>query len=149
MATIKSFTDLQQSKKLAEILPLESADMRYGYIAPYEFSDRMYEGDYDDVPYPKDFMKKNPNFSEDEYDGEFPCWSLAALLNVLPKDEGIDCSISFGYYNGEGEYIEKWLCAFEKEGETTDDFIIETIGGENPVDACYNMILKLNKLNLL
>ena len=29
MATIKSFTDLQQSKKLAEILPIESADMYY------------------------------------------------------------------------------------------------------------------------
>ena len=27
MATIKSFTDLEQSKKLAEILPLETADM--------------------------------------------------------------------------------------------------------------------------
>lgn len=28
MATIKSYTDLEQSKKLAEILPLESADMK-------------------------------------------------------------------------------------------------------------------------
>ena len=27
MATIKAFTDLEQSKKLAKILPLESADM--------------------------------------------------------------------------------------------------------------------------
>ena len=32
MATIKSFTSLEQSKKLAEILPLESADM-YWYLA--------------------------------------------------------------------------------------------------------------------
>ena len=29
MATIKSFTTLEQSKKLTEILPLESADMMY------------------------------------------------------------------------------------------------------------------------
>jgi len=29
MATIKAFTDLEQSKKLAEILPSESADMEY------------------------------------------------------------------------------------------------------------------------
>ena len=28
MATIKSYTDIEQSRKLAEILPLESADMR-------------------------------------------------------------------------------------------------------------------------
>lgn len=30
MATIKSYTDIEQSKKLAEILPTESADMCYG-----------------------------------------------------------------------------------------------------------------------
>ena len=29
MATIKSYSDLEQSLKLAEILPLESADMYY------------------------------------------------------------------------------------------------------------------------
>ena len=32
MATIKSYTDIEQSKKLAEILPLESADMGYNGI---------------------------------------------------------------------------------------------------------------------
>ena len=31
METIKSYTDIEQSKKLAEILPLDSADMYYGY----------------------------------------------------------------------------------------------------------------------
>ena len=29
MATIKSYTDIEQSRKLAKILPIESADMRY------------------------------------------------------------------------------------------------------------------------
>ena len=29
METIKSYSDLQQSKKLADILPLESADMKW------------------------------------------------------------------------------------------------------------------------
>lgn len=33
---MKTYTDIKQSKKLAEILPIESADMRYGYIAPYD-----------------------------------------------------------------------------------------------------------------
>lgn len=149
MVTIKSHTDLGQSQRLAKILPLESADMCYGYIAPYEFSDRSYEGGYDEIPYPKDFLKKNPNFSENEYDGKHPCWSLAALLDEMPKDKSIDCAISFGYYNGKGEYIEKWICSFEKEGETTDDFIIETTDGDNPIDACYEMILKLHEQNLI
>jgi len=129
MATIKSYTDIGQSRKLAEILPLESADMRYGYIAPYEFSDRMYEGGYDDVPYPKDFMKRNPNFSEDEYDGEYPCWSLAALLNVL-KDYTL-------------QKIDKDVFVIHENKATgTEDC-------DNPVDACYEMILKLHELKML
>ena len=80
---IKSYTSLEQSIKLSKILPLESADMRYGYIAPYDYSDRMYDGGYDEIPYPKDFFIKNPNFSTNEYDGELPCWSLSALLDVI------------------------------------------------------------------
>lgn len=34
MATIKAYTNLEQSKKLAEILPPESADMYYQYALP-------------------------------------------------------------------------------------------------------------------
>lgn len=146
---MKSYTDIEQSKKLAEILPIESADMRYGYIAPYDYSDRMYDGGYDEVPYPKDFLKKNPNFSENEYDGELPAWSITALMSVFPKEEGSCTSISFGYYDANGNYINSWLCCYEKEGESTDDYIIETILADNPVDCCYEMILKLKEQNLL
>lgn len=80
---MKSYTDIEQSRILAEFLPVESADMRYGYIAPYEFSDRKYDGGYDKVAYPKDFFIRCTNFSANEYDGELPCWSLAALINVI------------------------------------------------------------------
>jgi hypothetical protein len=31
---MKSYTDIEQSKKLAEFLPIESADMYYKYILP-------------------------------------------------------------------------------------------------------------------
>ena len=130
MAIIKSYTDLEQSKKLAEILPLESADMSWvsnGLGKPFARTIPI-KGDAEEL---------------------CACWSLAALLDILPKDKSIDCAITFGYYNGKGEYIEKWLCVFEKEGETTDDFIIETIDGSNPVDACVEMILKLHELKLL
>ena len=127
---MKSFTSLEQSSKLAEILPLESADMSWvsnGLGKPFARTIPI-KGDPEEL---------------------CVCWSLAALLNVMPKDESIDCSLSFGYYDGKGEYIEKWLCAFEKEGKTTDNFIIKTIDGDNPVDACVDMIIKLNELKLL
>ena len=141
MATIKAYTDLQQSKKLAEILPIESADMWWSRCTITDFGDGVLKVSYAIEPCN---ISQFRNTRED-----VPCWSLASLLDILPKNEGIDCSISFGYYNGKGEYIEKWLCAFEKEGETTDDFIIETIDGDNPIDACVAMIEKLNELKML
>ena len=53
MATIKSYSDLQQSKKLTEILPFESADYHYiaqgekSYFYPYSLSSDAVK-DYDE-----------------------------------------------------------------------------------------------------
>jgi len=82
----KLCTTLEQSKKLIKLgISADTADMRYGYIAPYDYSDRMFDGGYDEVPYPKDFLKLNADFSENEYESYFPAWSLVALLNIMPK----------------------------------------------------------------
>lgn len=137
MATIKSYTDIEQSKKLAEILPLESADAKYGYIAPYEYSDRIYAAGYDEIPYPIAFIKKDySNFFVEEYDGELPCWSLAALLNVLP--DGTD--IIKEEADTENE---RYMCTVG-----INDDIISTFA-DNPVDACVAMIEKLHNLKML
>ena len=128
----KICTSLEQSKKLIELgIDINTADMRYGYIAPYDYSDRMYDGGYDEIPYPKDFLKKNPNFSVNEYDAELPCWSLAALLDVLP------------YPHLEQNYKGKWCCKTEYADTT---YLWEA---DNPVDACYEMIIKLHEQNII
>ena len=137
MATIKSFTSLEQSRKLAEILPIESADMRYGYIAPYNYSDRMYDGGYDEIPYPKDFLIKNPNFSANEYDAELPCWSLASLLSVLPAECECMSLEHINYGNNHKKYFMSYV-----GGGNTDIY-------DNPVDACVAMIEKLHELKML
>ena len=67
---MKAYTDLNQSKRLAEILPLESADMRYHTISLYN----LYP--CDEIVYTIDFGKPS--------DIDIPCWSLAALYSVLP-----------------------------------------------------------------
>lgn len=72
MAAIKSFTDLEQSKKLAEFLPLESADMYYSYYHNPISGASYYE------EYPIFHMPINKNKS-------LPCWSLTALLKLIPK----------------------------------------------------------------
>lgn len=70
MATIKSYTDISQSKKLAEILPIESTDMCYPKDA--------FECDY----------AKEPVCHYSGIGLAHPCWSLSALLGVIRKTIG-------------------------------------------------------------
>ena len=84
MATIKSYTDIEQSRKLAEILPLQGADMAWcnnslkGVNYVDNFSANLYT------------VKEMQNVFDnalhgwDKYWELIPCWSLAALLDVLP-----------------------------------------------------------------
>ena len=67
---MKSYTDLEQSKKLAEFLPLITADMDYIPIVNLD-------GEY----------SPSVNVWDNEHiidEGWIPSWSLAALLDVLP-----------------------------------------------------------------
>ena len=77
MATIKSYTDIEQSKKLAEFLPLKSADM--GWDVFVDNTTRI-------LPIDDWDLSKNSGGNLKFY----PAWSLAALLAVLPK--GINIS---------------------------------------------------------
>ena len=113
MATIKSFTDLQQSKKLAEFLPLESADFQNKTI------ESNGDEDVDNVSYVI-----------------HPCWSLSALLYVLPNCTDI-------VKEEADTENEKYMCTVGVK-----DDIISTFGN-NPIDACYEMILKLHELKIL
>ena len=153
---MKAYTSLEQSKKLAEILPLESADMRYGYIAPYDYSDRMYDGGYDEVPYPKDFLLKNPNFSANEYDGELPAWSLAALINLLPS-EFTEVTITYKIdirkckFTGNVDMFQIAYCSYKwhEDGVYTWGDMINTEEKEDLLDAAFEMVCWLKENNKL
>ena len=133
MATIKLYTDLQQSKKLAEILPLESADMYY-VAKPDSTNSNMI---------PSDICIPRKTYLDGQAYGEFCAWSLAALLNILHSKAKDIPSLSGGGYK-DGEYISDWCLDYEFEnGDYQKTF------ADNPVDACYEMILKLKELNLL
>ena len=149
---MKSYTDLEQSRKLTNILPIESADMRYGYIAPYDYSDRMYDGGYDEIPYPKDFLIKNPNFSANEYDAELPCWSFTALFGVIPQIN--DWITPHGHKNDKLSQFEPKLCKIWEHSiipsyKVTYGNGLSTDIYDNPVDAAFEMVLKLHELGLL
>ena len=66
---MKSYTDLEQSKKLAEILPLESADMCY----------------IKDKPNIGFLQEEYKEFGDTILQDYYPCWSRAALLTLIPK----------------------------------------------------------------
>ena len=67
---MKSYTNLEQGRKLAEILPLESTDMHWQYIEEDN-------GQLQWFCFPKDFSINQDN--------AVSAWSLTALLNVLPS----------------------------------------------------------------
>ncbi len=128
---MKAYTDLEQSKKLVEILPLESADMHY---------ERAYfEGKQSDW-----FIALGRPIKSDDI---IPCWSLAALLSVLPNNKHITTSVSRGGWQIEPvNYLPNiWWCEYEDDKSLTEF----NTSADNPVDACVDMIIKLNELKML
>lgn len=137
MAVIKSFTDLEQSKKLAEILPLESADMcwtnhYYGTIrSSMTISAKTI----------KEYKELLESFHDStDIDVFYPCWSLAALLGTLPN---VDlCTPTLKMKLNHKYYMELCIDCANHKCISTNDY-------DNPVDACVAMVEKLHKLNLL
>ena len=126
--TMKAYTDINQSKKLAEILPLESADM-YWLNRHIDLTETKYEVFVIDKS--NKFMEYFKSYVATIDNNEIiPCWSLAALLDVI------------SYPTLSQEYDNKWSCREYQEGE-------EVEGCENPVDACYELIIQLHEQKLL
>jgi len=89
---MKSFTDIEQSKKLEGILPIESADLWYAERYAGQVLDN---GKYvvEDTPnyYLSLTRPSENNYSQDTIK-DIPCWSLAALLELIPKNYLIEAN---------------------------------------------------------
>jgi len=134
---IKSYTDLEQSKKLAEILPLESADMHY----PDYYFDGNAKGPCN-TPYKEAIEDLLHVYINPKTKRLLPCWSLAALLKVIPKKIK-DFNVLRIDIN------EKDFSIWYDEIGIGVNTELPDITMECPVDACVNMIEKLHDLNLL
>lgn len=143
MTTIKSHSDLQQSKKLAKILGFKSADMCLTFVnniwnPVWGKTDDIYK------------LQKNcyePDYTKDEYVDfdEFapkvvPCWSLAALFNVLPDNITSNEGIAFELN------IKKNIIEYSNHSLY---LIYKFVKSDNLVDACVTMIEKLYEQKLL
>ena len=91
---MKSYTDLEQSKRLSKILPIDTADMC---------------------------------FNDNE-----PCWSLAALLEIIPE------------VLVERRLPDAWDCVSYAECQMTS-----ANNFENLIDACVELICQLKRKDLL
>ena len=139
MATIKSYTTIEQSHKLAKILPTESADMEYIFLK----EDNVAIGN---VPFVKDDSEVENSAFDYTYN-RIPCWSLTALLSILPNNENISTNLSKGGYRiSTLEYTNSWFVDYEDETNGLNNCVTSA---DNPVDACYEMIIKLNELKML
>lgn len=126
MATIKSYTDIGQSKVLAGILPLDSADMCY--LSEESLIPKViYNG--------MAFF----NSKEERPTNIIHCWSLAALLGVLPDS----------IYDNTNEFSQLEFSKKSAAYHDINDGIKIGALKDNLIDACYEMILKLHELNLL
>lgn len=122
---MKSYTDLEQSKVLAEILPFESADF-FWIIGHLHTDGPRYE-------------IIRPRNEVSEIEKYWPCWSLSALLNVMPSE--VDDNYFLTIHKEGDEYC---CCYDDINGNSfRHEF------ADNPIDACYYMIIKLHEKSLL
>ena len=111
---MKTFTSIEQSKKLVDILPLESADMIF-QLGENKYADSIR------VPLTKKHWgQMMPDI--------IPCWSLAALLNILPSST-LDSSDDHHYRVHCRERFTEWH--------------------DNAIDSCVEMIIRLHDKGLL
>ena len=116
---MKSYTDLDQSKKLAEILPIESADMCYGIVAYTPNNTHVYQ----------------PYCFVGSLESDIPAWSLSALMELMPKlydedfinDGGCQPVLCKGFDNN------MWHVVYRETIYGTDWYC-------DPIDAAFDMV---------
>lgn len=125
----KFCTTPEQSKKLLKFLSPDSADMYYPNTANVDYA------------LPIDIKHGNPLLSQ-----EISCWSLQALLDEIPDtlmnkvEEDLKLHIDRDDYS---------FGLFYENTYTGNMFEIETDYYDNMIDACVEMLVKLNKKKLL
>ena len=144
---MKAYTDIEQSKKLTEILPLESADMWWLYVLSQgKHIAMMYE-----EPDPH-YLARMERYGIK--DCAIRCWSLAALINVLPSDwwgynEHYFLEISKMGDASKPNEVRYYRHRKEIDGANYDRISHISHSSENLIDACVNMIITLNEHKLL
>ena len=91
---MKAYTDIEQSKKLAWILPIESADMYY--------SNHSLENYYSPIPHIGNYSAMQ---------NQIPCWSASALLEIIRNNGRYELQMYEGgyYFEANGFMTESYF----------------------------------------
>jgi hypothetical protein len=129
---MKSYTNIEQSKVLAGILPHESADMHYHY-----------DNDFDELESIPTVTEEDDHFTL--FPNDVRSWSLAALLSVLP----------FHLIVNNRRYAFSMIKGFNKNGETyaikyyaifnSAFYYHMTDFYNSPIDAAFEMVCWLKE----
>ena len=130
----KSCTDVNQGKQLSAFLPLESADCFWDYDDLQKFHR---------INWFEDGYNKHSQLMLNE--NNVCAWSLSALLNFLP-DELTD-SDGYVYRNAFFHLKGKYIIQYPKLSTLWPSLF--SVESDNPVDAVFEMIVKLHEQNLL
>jgi len=119
---MKAYTDIEQSKKLAEILPLESADMYWWSTSLRYYIEPMDDGDFN------------------EKEGHIRAWSLGALSEfILPYIADDDGNNYKFYLSKDG--LNRWI-AYYKSDDVSIHICEESY---NMIDVILEMVCWLKK----
>lgn len=136
---MKGYTNLDQSRKLADILPIESADM-YWLNRHIDLTETKYE------LFVVDRSDKHIDFFNSyavaiDNNEIIPAWSLTALLGLMPKlyefendpdDGGCQPNLCKGWDNNQ------WHIVYRSSIYTTDWY-------DDPIDAAFEMVCWLKE----
>ena len=127
----KICTSLEQSKKLIELgIDVNSADMYYSRA---------------DVALGE--MESYPNILHcEEIGDDIPCWSLAALLKVLPIEVYIEIDNVCCTLDISRDTLGKWFVSYHNKSYGSS---LVTCSSKELIDACHEMIVKLKEKKLL
>lgn len=115
----KICTDIEQSKKLLKLgIDRNTADMYWWSSGKRYYIEAMDDDD----------------FNEEE--GHIPCWSLSALLGLMPSKMKDGFLTLFKETNESGD---EYCCCYDDcNGNSFHHFF-----GDTAIDACYNMVVWL------
>ena len=120
---MKAYTNIAQSKKLAEILPVESADLWWD---TNEFEPRLHKHYHQYLG-----ITINPT----------PCWSLAALLQMMPHCIYDRYDLVLGKFSDN----KGWYVTYDDIDHFTRFYVTHS----NLIDACVEMIVTLKENDLI